>query len=201
VGWVDLCSPELPQQLELITASEKLVGVRHVIHDEPDEDFMLRPDFLKGIEQLQKYDLAYDILIFPRHLPNTLQFVKTFPDQVFILDHIAKPDIKSRIFGSWKENIIKLGKHPNVFCKLSGMVTEADWKGWKQEDFTSCLDVVLENFGASRVMIGSDWPVCNVAGSYSDVMGIVRSYTGKLTSSEQNLVLGENAIRVYKLID
>lgn len=199
VGWVDLCSPELPKQLELFTASGKLAGVRHVIHDEPDDEFMLCPNFLQGIKQLQKHDLTYDILIFPKHLPNTLKLVKAFPDQVFILDHIAKPDIKNQVFSPWKENIEKLAKYPNVYCKLSGMVTEADWSDWKQEDFTPYLDVVLENFGANRVMIGSDWPVCAVAGLYSEVMGIVRNYARKLTTSEQHMILGENARNIYKI--
>lgn len=199
VGWVDLLSKDLPEQLELFTTNKKLVGVRHVIHDEPDDDFMLRPDFQKGIKQLQKYGLTYDILIFPKHLPNTLQFVKTFPDQVFIIDHIAKPDIKNHVLSPWKENIEKLAKYPNVYCKLSGMVTEADWKGWKQEDFNPYLDVVLENFGTNRVMIGSDWPVCSVAGQYVKVMDIVRNYIHNLSATEQRAVLGENAQRIYNI--
>ncbi len=201
VGWVDLCSPELPKQLELFTANKKLVGVRHVIHDEPDDNFMLRPDFLNGIKQLGNYGLTYDILIFPKHLPNTLHFVKAFPDQAFILDHIAKPDIKNQLFNPWKENIEKLAKFPNVHCKLSGMVTEADWKNWKHEDFIPCLEVVLENFGPNRVMIGSDWPVCTVAASYSTVMGIVQHYIEKLSPAELNMILGENACSIYNLND
>ncbi len=199
VGWVDLRSKDLPEQLELFTISKKLVGVRHVIHDEPDDDFMLRPDFQKGIKQLQKYGLTYDILIFPKHLPNTLQFVKAFPDQVFIIDHIAKPDIKNHVLNPWKENMEKLAKYPNVHCKLSGMVTEANWKGWKQEDFNPYLEVVLENFGTSRVMIGSDWPVCTVAGQYVKVMDIVRNYIQNLSATEQRAVLGENAHRIYNI--
>lgn len=199
VGWVDLCSTELTKQLELLSANKKLVGVRHVIHDEPDDNFMLRPDFLKGIEQLQKYGLTYDILIFPKHLPNTLQFVKAFPDQVFILDHIAKPDIKNQVFTPWKENIDKLAKFPNVHCKLSGMVTEADWKRWKEEDMIPYLEIVLENFGFERVMIGSDWPVCKVAGQYGKVMDIVRNFIQNLSVAEQRAVLGENAQRIYNI--
>lgn len=199
VGWVDLCSTGLTKQLELLSANKKLVGVRHVIHDEPDDNFMLRPDFLKGIEQLQKYGLTYDILIFPKHLPNTLQFVKAFPDQVFILDHIAKPHIKNQVFTPWKENIEKLAKFPNVHCKLSGMVTEADWKRWKEEDMIPYLEIVLENFGFERVMIGSDWPVCKVAGQYGKVMEIVRNFIQNLSVAEQRAVLGENAQRIYNI--
>lgn len=199
VGWVDLRSKDLPEQLELFTVNKKFVGVRHVIHDEPDDNFMLRADFLKGIEQLQKYGLTYDILIFPKHLPNTLQFVKTFPGQVFIIDHIAKPDIKNHVLNPWKENIEKLAKFPNVHCKLSGMVTEADWKSWKEEDMIPYLEIVLENFGADRVMIGSDWPVCKVAGQYGKVMDVVRNFIQNLSAAEQRAVLGETAKRIYNI--
>lgn len=199
VGWVDLCSTEVAVHLEHFATNKKLVGVRHVIHDEPDDNFMLRPDFLRGIEHLHKFGLTYDILVFPKHLPNTLQFVRSFPDQVFILDHIAKPDIRNQIFSPWKENIAELAKFPNVYCKLSGMVTEANPDLWIPRDFNPYLDTVLENFGSQRVMIGSDWPVCTVAGSYSQVMGIVRNYIEKLTPTEQSMILGENACRIYNI--
>lgn len=199
VGWVDLCSAELTKQLERFTANKKLVGVRHVIHDEPDDNFMLRPDFMKGIGQLHDYGLTYDILIFPKHLPNTVQFVKYFPGQVFILDHIAKPDIKNQVYTPWKEYIEKLAKFPNVHCKLSGMVTEADWKSWKEEDIILYMEIILENFGAERVMIGSDWPVCKVAGQYEKVMDVVRNYIQNLPATEQRAVLGENAQRIYNI--
>jgi L-fuconolactonase len=199
VGWVDLCSPELTKQLEMFSSNKKLVGVRHVIHDEPDDNFMLRSDFMKGMEQLRKYGLTYDILIFPKHLPNTLQLIKTFPDQVFVLDHIAKPDIKNQVFSPWKENIEKLAKYSNVYCKMSGMVTEASWEGWKQDDFNFYMETILENFGPNRVMIGSDWPVCTVAASYSEVVGIVQNYIKKLSPAEQNQILGENACKIYNI--
>jgi L-fuconolactonase len=199
VGWVDLCSSDLPRQLEQFGSHSKLKGVRHVIHDEPDIDFMLRPAFLKGIGQLRSYKLTYDILIFPKHLANTLEFVKQFPDQVFVLDHIAKPDIKNGIIQPWKAQIVELARFPNVYCKLSGMVTEASWKTWKQADFKPYLETVFESFGTDRVMIGSDWPVCQVAGSYKEVMGIVGDFIQTLSDSEKQRVLGQNAQKAYHL--
>lgn len=197
VGWVDLCSRQLENQLDSFTSETKLVGVRHVIHDEPDIDFMLNPEFLKGIGILAHYKLTYDILIFPKHLPNTIKFVKMFPNQSFVIDHIAKPDIKNKILSPWKEDIQELAKRPNVFCKFSGMVTEAEWKTWKYEDFKPYLDAVLESFGPERLMIGSDWPVCKLAGTYPEVMGIVEAYIQTLSETEQAAILGENASRVY----
>src|SRR4030042_3707586 len=157
VGWVDLCSERLEDQLNELLSIPKFVGVRHVIQDEPDELFILRKEFLKGIGLLQKFNLTYDILIFAGHLPQTLEFVRTFPEQVFILDHIAKPDLWYTTHSPWKEDIIKLGKFKNVYCKISGMVTEADWLRWKAEDFKPYLDIITDAFGTDRLMIGSDW--------------------------------------------
>lgn len=199
VGWVDLRSKELESQLKHFTQSEKLVGVRHVIHDEPDIDFMLRADFVKGLGKLEHFGLTYDLLLFPKHLENAIKLVSSFPRQKFILDHIAKPDIKRNNSFSWAREIKLLSRFPNVFCKLSGMVTEADWKKWRPADINPYLDVVLDAFGTHRVMIGSDWPVCKVAGEYQDVMGVVSSYINKLGKAEQDLILGQNAVRVYKL--
>jgi L-fuconolactonase len=199
VGWVDLRSPNAEAQIEKYSKHPKFVGVRHVVQDEPDDDFILRKDFLNGIELLKKYGLAYDILIFPKHLPNAATFVGQFPDQHFVLDHMAKPLIKDKNISPWKEGIIRLAQFPNVYCKVSGMVTEADWYHWKPEDFTPYLDVVFEAFGANRVMIGSDWPVCRVAGGYPTVMGIVMEYIKKFSPSDQTNILGGNAIKAYKL--
>lgn len=199
VGWVDLCSPELSSRLDKLTFNEKLKGVRHVIHDEPYIDFMLRPAFLKGIGQLARYNLTYDILIFPKHLPNTLKFVQQFSEQIFILDHICKPDIRKGIIEPWNKQITELARFSNVYCKLSGMVTEASWSGWKPSDFTIYLDTVLEAFGPERLMIGSDWPVCKVAGNYQAVVFIVEDYISKLSISEREAILGANATKVYGL--
>jgi L-fuconolactonase len=199
VGWIDLCSDQAETQLIQFSKNSKLVGVRHVIHDEPDINFMLRSDFLKGMDLLKKFNLTYDILIFPKHLLNTLRFVRQFPEQIFVLDHIAKPFIKDKNFTPWKEEIEQLGQMPNVYCKISGMVTEADWKCWKPEDIIPYLDIVFAVFGPERLMIGSDWPVCKVAGTYDQVMGIVLNYVKNLKNSDQEKVLGSNAMRAYRL--
>lgn len=199
VGWVDLCSQDVKNQLDRFSKSSKLVGVRHVIHDEPDDDFMLRKDFLNGIECLKSYGLTYDVLIFPRHLPNAIQLVSRFPDQVFILDHIAKPLIKNQILEPWKENIEIISRYKNVYCKLSGMVTEANVRNWKPNDFKPYFDTVFSAFGTDRLMIGSDWPVCLLAGKYSQVMQLVLDYIKSFSMDERNKILGENAIRAYKL--
>src|ERR1041385_4925053 len=172
VGWVDLRSPDLAQQLKRFASHPKLVGVRHVIQDEPDDQVMLGRDFRRGIAQLHEFDLCYDLLIFPRQLPAAIALVADFPEQPFVLDHLGKPPIRDRQITPWREQLGELGRYPNVFCKLSGMVTEADWMNWQEEHFRPYLDVVIECFGPGRLMIGSDWPVCTVAGEYERVMGI-----------------------------
>lgn len=200
VGWVDLCSAEAESQISTFSAHPKAVGVRHVIHDEEDINFMLRPEFIRGVRLLEKYKLTYDILIFPKHLPNTIEFVKQFDEnQIFVVDHIAKPLIKDGIMSPWKEDITALAKFPNVFCKVSGMVTEADWNNWSPANIYPYLDVIFEAFGPERIMIGSDWPVCLVAGQYSVVMDVVKSYIEKLPAAQQEMVLGGNAARCYSL--
>jgi L-fuconolactonase len=200
VGWLDLQSEQAEEQIAAFAKHHKAVGVRHVIHDEEDLDFMLRPAFIRGVQLLEKYDLAYDILIFPTHLTNTIEFVKQFSDkQTFVIDHIAKPLIKDGIVSPWKEDIVALAKFPNVYCKLSGMVTEADWNTWKPENIRPYLDVIMDAFGPERILIGSDWPVCLVAGKYSEVMQVVTDYISTFTEKEQDLMLGGNAAKAYKL--
>ena len=200
VGWLDLQSEQAEEQIAAFAKHPKAAGVRHVIHDEEDLDFMLRPAFIRGVQQLEKYDLAYDILIFPTHLANTIEFVKQFSDkQIFVVDHIAKPLIKDGIVSPWKEDIVALAKFPNVYCKLSGMVTEADWNTWKPENIRPYLDVIMEAFGPERILIGSDWPVCLVAGKYSEVMQVVIDYISTFTEKEQALMLGENAAKAYRI--
>ena len=200
VGWLDLQSEQAEEQIAAFAKHPKAVGVRHVIHDEEDLDFMLRPAFIRGVQLLEKYDLAYDILIFPTHLANTIEFVKQFSDkQIFVIDHIAKPLIKDGIVSPWKEDIAALAKFPNVYCKLSGMVTEADWNTWKPENIRPYLDVIMEAFGTERILIGSDWPVCLVAGKYSEVMQVVTDYISTFTEKEQALMLGENAAKAYRI--
>lgn len=200
VGWIDLQSEVAEAQLAEFAKHPKAVGVRHVIHDEEDVNFMLRPAFVRGVKLLEKYNLTYDILIFPVHLQNTIQFVKQFSEnQIFVVDHIAKPLIKDGILSPWKGEIQELAKFPNVYCKLSGMVTEADWNNWSAEDLTPYLDVVIDAFGVDRVMIGSDWPVCLVAGTYSKVMQVVIDRISALSEENKLKILGGNAAKAYKL--
>lgn len=199
VGWVDLRSPDLPAQLEQFSAHPKFCGVRHVVQDEPDDQFMLRDDFQRGIAALAEFDLTYDILIFPRHLPVACKLVERFPDQSFVLDHIAKPLIKDGLLEPWAADIEQLAAHPNVACKLSGMVTEADWQGWRPSQFQPYLDVVFEAFGPSRLMFGSDWPVCTLAGAYGEVVGLVAAYAQQLSVNEQAAIWGGTATRFYGL--
>jgi len=199
VGWVDLRSPALEKQLEKYSKHPNFVGVRHVIQDEIADDFILEKKFTEGINLLKKFGLVYDILVLPRHLPNTIRFVEQFPDQTFVLDHMAKPYIRDRKLSPWKQDILQLAKFPNVYCKASGMVTENNWQRWKPDDFTPYLDTVFQAFGAERMMIGSDWPVCRVVGEYPVIMNIVKDYLKNFTESEKVKVLGGNAVKVYKL--
>ena len=201
VGWVDLCSAEIDEQLAALAGHRKFRGVRHILHDEPDDRFMLREDFLRGIGRLAGYGLTYDLLLFPRHLSVACELVKQFPNQPFVVDHLAKPLIKAHELSPWAADIRRLATFPNVFCKVSGMVTEADWQLWKPADFTPYLDVVFECFRPKRIMVGSDWPVCTLAGNYSEVLQIPADYLGKLSTYEQAAVRGENAKRFYGIAD
>lgn len=197
VGWVDLCSSELPAQLERFSSHPKLVGVRHVVHDEPDDRFMLRPEFRRGIGRLGEVALTYDLLLFPRHLPVALNLVDEFEDQLFVLDHIAKPTIRDGLLSPWREDLQRLAERPNVFCKVSGMVTEADWSHWRSEDLRPYLDIVLEAFGPERLMIGSDWPVCTLAADYVSTMKLVADYISILSAEARAGILGGNCARFY----
>ncbi len=199
VGWVDLRSPRLRFELESFAGKCKLVGVRHVVQSEPDERFLLQPDFLRGIAMLEEFDLTYDILIYTRHLPVATEFVARFPRQRFVLDHMAKPPIKSGAVDAWARGIRELAGFPNVYCKVSGLVTEADWQGWKPEHMRPYLDVAFECFGPSRLMIGSDWPVCTVAASYARVMNLVKDCLGEYSANEREAVLGRNAAAFWRL--
>ncbi|MDP8243852.1 MAG: amidohydrolase family protein [Candidatus Hinthialibacter antarcticus] len=199
VGWVDLRSDALSAQLERFSKNKKLVGVRHVVHDEPDDEFLLREDFLRGIQMLADYDLAYDLLLFEKHLPVAIQFVETFPDHRIVLDHISKPLIKDRVLSPWDANLRELAKYPNVYCKVSGMVTEADWTNWTPDDLKPYLDVVFDAFGPERIMLGSDWPVCTVAGSYQDILNIPLNSIESLSIEDQEKIKSKNARRAYKL--
>ncbi len=197
VGWVDLRSPDLAAQIERLGANPKLKGVRHVVHDEPDENFMLLPEFRRGIPRLKHAGLTYDLLLRPPHLKAAIRLVDEFQDQQFVLDHIAKPGVGDVSKSLWKEDLLRLAERPNVSCKLSGLVTEADWSAWRPDDFRPALDVVLEAFGADRLMIGSDWPVCTLAADYGTTMGVVLDFVRDLTPSERDGILGGNCARFY----
>ena len=201
VGWVDLCAANVTDQLAALAAHRRLCGVRHIVQDEPDDRFMLRPDFLRGIAALSAAGLTYDILVFARQLPAAIELVRRFPEQRFVVDHIAKPEIRTRRLEPWKQHLGTLAAHPNVFCKLSGMLTEADWRKWRAGDFTAYLDIALACFGPARLMIGSDWPVCLLAGTYADAVAVVMEYIGRLARDEQTGILGDNAARFYALGD
>jgi L-fuconolactonase len=199
VGWVDLQSPELRTLLANFSRHPKLVGVRHVVHDEPDDHFMLRPEFRRGIGQLREFGLTYDLLLFPKHLPVAAKLVAEFPEQPFVLDHIAKPAIRQGRVSPWREDLRRLAQFPNVCCKLSGLVTEAEWKQWRAEDFQPYLDIVVEAFGPERLMIGSDWPVCTLSGAYAPTMNIVTDYIQKYPAAVREQILGGNCARYYGL--
>ena len=199
VGWVDLCSPAAPRQLEELARSGKLVGIRHIVQDEPDDEYLLRPDFLQGIARLADFGFAFDILIYPRHLRVAASFARQFPDQRFVLDHIAKPLIADRVLEPWNKDVRDLAELPNVHCKLSGMVTEAQWKQWSRDHFRPYLDTVLEAFGPARIMIGSDWPVCILSADYTSTIGIVKDFIQELSPAEKDAILGGNCAAFYRL--
>jgi len=199
VGWVDLSSPRVGGDLERLAANPKFKSVRHVIQGEPDEDFILRGDFNRGIRELKQFSLAYDILILERHLLQAIRFVDAHPGQVFVVDHIAKPCIRDGSFEPWNTNIRELSRRPNVFCKVSGMVTETDYATWAEAQLKPYFDAVIEAFGPGRLMFGSDWPVCLVACDYARWHQLVSSWVADLSLPEQARVLGDTATEVYRL--
>ena len=199
VGWVDLMADDVYDRLEYYSEFKIVKGFRHIVQGETDPEFMLRPKFKAGITELGAYDFTYDILIYHYQLDQAIRFVKLFPEQKFVLDHIAKPDIKSGEYGTWQTEIKKLALHQNVYCKLSGIITEGEWEGWKPADFKVYLETVLKAFGPERLMFGSDWPVCLVAGQYEEVLGIVTDFIGNLTPLEQKKIMGGTAQKFYNL--
>jgi L-fuconolactonase len=198
VGWVDLCAPDARASLARFAAHPRFLGVRHGVQDEP-RGFMTRPDFRRGIAALAGFDLAYDILIYPGQLEEAADLVEAFPQQRFVIDHSAKPAIREREFDSWSRDMARLARSSNVYCKLSGLVTEADWTSWTPEDLAPYIDRVLGLFGPDRVMIGSDWPVCTLAAAYSDVLAVPIDRIGALSAPDREAVLGGTAVRFYRL--
>lgn len=199
IGWVDLRSESVEADLAQLCERKKFRGVRHVVQSEPDDRFLMRRDVMRGISKLRGFDLSYDLLVYPRQLPAASELAAKYGKQRFILDHIGKPDIKSGQIKPWAKLLKEIARHENVWCKVSGLVTQADWQDWKPEDLTPYLDVVFKAFGPERILVGSDWPVCLLAADYSDVIGAVKSYISKLSKDEQDLVLGKNALEAYAI--
>lgn len=199
VGWVDLRAKNLQEDLEKYSSINAVKGFRHVVQGEPDHNFLLRPNFLKGISKLESYNYTYDILIFPHQLGAALEFVKRFPNQKFVIDHIAKPYIKDGFYEGWAILMKEIGKYENVHCKISGMITEADFNSWTPAQIHPYMELTLEAFGPNRIMYGSDWPVCLVAGNYSKVKALAYEFISKLSTDEQHSFLGGNAIQFYNL--
>jgi L-fuconolactonase len=197
VGWVPLTAPDARSHIERFAGQPKLVSLRHIVQDEPDEQYLLRPDFNRGVAALREFDLVYDILIFERHLATAIAFVDQHPSQVFVLDHIAKPRIREAVFSPWCERIRELACRANVYCKLSGMLTEADHKRWEAADLEPYFDVVLESFGPKRLMFGSDWPVLLLAGNYQGWVSIVKNAIERLTETEQDRIWRGTAMEAY----
>jgi L-fuconolactonase len=199
VGWVPLSDPHVRSHLERFAGCPKLKAVRHVLHDEPDEFYMLRDDFNAGVALLGEFNVAYDILICERHLPQTIEFVDRHPRQVFILDHIAKPRIRDGVISPWRERLIELARRENVYCKLSGLVTEARWGRWAEAELQPYFDAVLEAFGPRRIMFGSDWPVLLVSVEYRRWMRVVENMIAALSPGERSRIMGETAAEAYRL--
>lgn len=199
VGWIDLQASDVDGVLERYASHKKLKGWRHIVQGEADHNFLLRPDFMRGISRLEKYGHTYDILIFPHQLGATLEFVKHFPNQKFVIDHIAKPYIKDGFYDGWAVLMEEIAKYENVYCKLSGMITEADYHSWTAEQLHPYLYHSLEIFGSERIMFGSDWPVCLVAGTYGAVKSVVEDFIDHLEPHDRDMIMGENAIAFYSL--
>jgi L-fuconolactonase len=199
VGWVDLQSDDVEDRLAYYHSFNKMKGFRHILQGEAERGMMLRPAFMKGISKLKNFDFTYDILIYPDQIQYIGEFVKAFPDQKFVIDHIAKPNIKEKNIVEWKKGMEALAEYPNLYCKISGMVTEADWKNRGKDDCNPYMDVIVSSFGTKRIMFGSDWPVCLVAASYQQTMEIVSNYFSSFTETEQQDFFGLNAINFYNL--
>jgi len=201
IGWLDLSSAKFPDRLVYFSRFEKLRGLRHIVQSEPDDRFLLREDFCRGIARLKDFDLTFDILIYPRQLPAAIELVDKFPEQKFVLDHMAKPSIRTGEIDSWAKQIRVLASSPNVYCKVSGLVTEANWTNWRPAEFEPYLDVAFDAFGPHRLMFGSDWPVCLLAGTYRQVRDLVTNYTARRPPQLHERIFGLNAIQFYGLTE
>ncbi len=199
IGWLDFLDPGLEDKMNFYSQFKLVKGFRYVLQDKAQRDMMLGDVFKSNVQKLAKYNFTYDLLIFRDQLAHATELVNLFPDQIFILDHMAKPQIETGEIETWRKDIQAFSKHENVYCKVSGMVTEANWKDWKQEDFAPYLDTVFNAFGPERLLFGSDWPVCNLAGGYEKALEVVKGYTSSLTAIEQAGFWGGNAKKCYHL--
>lgn len=199
VGWVDLASPDCERQLLEVKDHPKFVGVRHVTQDEPDDDFLLRDDVLAGLRVLEAHGVPFDLLLYVKHLRHAATLARRLPDLPMVIDHLAKPRIKSRRTDDWLPHLRAAAKHPNVSAKLSGLVTEADWQTWTSDDLAPFVGEALDAFGPDRLMFGSDWPVCELAASYQDVHAALSRILEPLTAAERAQIFGGTAARFYRL--
>jgi L-fuconolactonase len=199
VGWVDFQAKNIRVKLSYYTQFKKLKGFRHILQGETQRDLMLQPKFLRGIDALKEFNYTFDILIYPDQLRFIKQFVARFPQQKFVIDHLAKPYIKDEKIEDWKKDIERVAEHKNVFCKISGYVTEADWKNWKKEDFIPYFDVIVNSFGTDRILFGSDWPVCLLGGNYEEVLNVTEEYFSSFSQTEKDEIFSNNAIKFYNL--
>ncbi len=198
VGWVDLMANDLEKHLEHYQSESTLVGFRHILQAEP-AGYMLQPEFIRGVQLLAKFDFTYDILVYAHQLDDVLKFIPHLEGQRLIIDHLAKPDIKHGEISKWRHQMKEVSGHSNIYCKISGMITEADWSKWKPEDLHPYMDTVFEYFGVDRCVYGSDWPVCTLAGSYQQVFGVIDSYLSQFDQTERDKVLGKNALDFYNI--
>ena len=197
VGWAPLASSDVGQELERLAGLPKVRGMRHVLHNEPDPFYMLRDDFNCGIAMLRAYALRYDVLIFEQHLPQTIEFIDRHPNQIFIVDHIAKPRIGDGALSPWRENLRNLARRHNTYCKVSGMATEAKWNSWTEQELTPFFETVFEAFTPQRTMFGSDWPVVRLASTYGDWAALVSRAISRFSADEQARILCGSAIEAY----
>jgi L-fuconolactonase len=199
VGWIDLRSFDVEKQLDRFRHQPKLVGIRHIVHDEPDERWLLAGDVVHGLSVLARSDLTYDLLVRPQHLQSVTQLALRLPDLRMVVDHLAKPLINRGELEPWRTDLANVAKHPNIYCKLSGMITEADHQRWRVEDIFPYIDTVLELFGPQRLMFGSDWPMCQLAGDYSEALAVTHQALTGLTAGEREMIFGRTAVNFYRL--
>jgi len=199
VGWVDLASPDVEENLRELQKHSKFVGIRHITQDEPDDNFIVRSDIRRGLSCLERLGIPFDLLFYEQHLHHAATLGQAFPNLPLVIDHLAKPKIKNREVSDWEHNLHQAAQHSNIYCKLSGLVTEANWDHWTPDDLQPYIEIALAAFGPRRCMFGSDWPVCELAGSYTDVLAALQEVISRLSTEDQNWILGKTAVNFYSL--